>query len=538
MTSVSRSAKRDLPKTSSASRMVKPVAPAGQVYTAVYRDHPVERYNSNALIRVLDVLQEPEEMQARLSHAFKYSESERELPRSVKNLQLEQLSKLYLAFPRVIELAETIHAMVCEGYLGRAPFSEGDFARRQRAYDLDADDDAFDDDEKSGAEYSAALIGIPGIGKSRAIKRVLAKLKLSRVIYHPELDIHQIPALLIEMPYKGNQLNVLAHSIIRAIDKLYPQGNYVAMYLRGKPDAEVLFMDAVNLMQIHYVGILIVDESQNKDYRKRLDSMRKGNEANGQTPLTTLLINASNTSQIPLLLTGTPELRDIMAVRMSMARRGVGHGLRLWKPLSLPRANAQGEVTDMGEFDVFLHVLWGYQWTKTPFELTQRMRNLFYYYTQGISDVVIKLFHCVQLRAIRDGGDEIVDEALVHDVANDELKAMTELTAAMRDLDYDRMGKAADLAAYMRLRPDAETFNRVVKPMSAEEGAEEPEGDDEVETDEAPPEEAFEQPKEVKTGAKARRPRRPKASATASESAQPLPDMKAVDDLDDVFGAD
>ena len=80
-----------------------------------------------------------------------------------------------------------------------------------------------------------------------------------------------------------------------------------------------------------------------------------------------------------------------------MLRRIVGRGMRVWKPLSLPKTK-----DDLGEFDVFLQLLWDLQWTKTPFELTRSMRNIFYYYTQGISDIIIKLFHDVQLRAIRN----------------------------------------------------------------------------------------------------------------------------------------
>jgi hypothetical protein len=229
---------------------------------------------------------------------------------------------------------------------------------------------------------------------------------------------------------------------------------------------------------------------------------------------------------------GTPELRDMLGVRMSMLRRIVGRGMKVWKPLSLPKT--RGDVTlDMGEFDVFLQVLWQFQWTKTPIELTPRMRNIFYYYTQGISDIIIKLFHDIQLRAIRNGGEEIVDEDLVHEVANGELGALTEITAAMRDMDYDRTGQSADLAAYLRLDPHKMTAER----QDAQAGLvyfDDMDAADDEETDsrddEQLAEEAVQEPVEVKTGAAGKR--RRKATKASKGASSPPPEFSPVADLD------
>lgn len=499
------------------------------VYIACYTDHPVARYNNNPLIRALTPLPSHLELQARLTKLPAYGEGERELDRSLKVMRLQELFRFYVGLPRVVELMEMLHTMICEGYMGREPFSPEDHARRQALYERQQRGELFDiEDVENGAEFTAALIGIPGIGKSQAIKR--ASKPYRRVIYHPELHIYQIPALLIEMPYKGVSVNTLAHSIIRALDKAFPQGKYYETYLAGRENAEVLFMDAVQLMQAHYVGILLVDESQNKDYRSRGDDRKPSKAVKGQTPLTTLLITATNESQIPMLMSGTPELRDILAARMSMLRRIVGRGMRVWKPLTLPKKNKAGEVVNMGEFDVVLQLLWDYQWTKTPFELTPRLRNIFYYYTQGISDIVVKLFHDIQLRAIRDGGEEIVDEDLVHDVANEELAALTELTGDMRNMNYDRTGRSADLAAYLRIDPHEMNFDRqeaqsglVVAP---EEDPEDGFDDDDFEA----PADAAQEPVEVPTGPKARRPRQRRAK-TGDESAPSAPAIEPVDDL-------
>lgn len=440
-----------------ASESRKSSARPQKIHIAEYRDHPVARYNTNPLIRALPVLPDHMALQTLFTKFPEHSESDRNDERSVKILKLQGLFRFYVGLPRVVELSETLHAMICEGYAGHAPFSKEDNQRRLEHYQRQKSGEFYDCDEaENGSEFTGALIGIPGSGKSKALMRVSAPYR--RVIHHPDLDIYQIPALLIEMPYKGISINALAQGIIRALDRTFPQGNYYRTYLSGKPNAEVLFMDAVGLMQTHYVGALLVDESQNRDYQFR--NRNPGKAVRGQTPLTTLLITATNQSNIPMLMVGTPELNDTLGDRMSMLRRCVGRGLRVWKPLSLPTTNRKGEVTDIGEFDVLLQMLWDFQWTKTPFELTTRVRNIFYYYTQGIPDIIIKLFHDLQLRAIRDGGEELVTEELIHDVANNEMRPMTEVTRAMRQMNYEKTGRLADLAAYLKIDPHELTFER------------------------------------------------------------------------------
>lgn len=506
--------------------------PDQQVFTAKYFDHPIERYNAHALIRALRPLPDHLELQSLLTRLPKYSESERHLDRSFKTSRLQELMRsFYIGLPRVVELMEMLHTMICEGYINRAPFSAEDHAKRQRLYERQESGEFFElDEEENGSEFTAALIGIPGIGKSKALKRASAPYR--RVIYHPELNIYQIPALLIEMPYKGVSVNALAHAIIRALDKAFPQGLYYQTYLAGRSNAEVLFMDAVQLMQTHYVGVLLVDESQNREYRS-VGARQPSKAVKGQTPLTTLLLTATNESEIPMLMCGTPELRDILGSRMSMLRRMCGRGMRTWKPLSLPTAGPNGEEL-LGEFDVVLQLLWDYQWTKTPFELTRGVRNTFYYYTQGISDIIVKLFHDVQLRAIRRGGDEAVTEELIHAVAQEELGPLTDITRAMREMDYDRTGQVTDLAAFLRIDPHEMTLERqVAQEGLVENAADEPESEEGDMPD--TPHDATDEPVEVLTGPAQRKPR--KARRKSPPGCQlPLPCIDPVANLDDALG--
>jgi hypothetical protein len=50
----------------------------------------------------------------------------------------------------------------------------------------------------------------------------------------------------------------------------------------------------------------------------------------------------------------------------------------------------------ISEWYAFTNKLWQYQWVQQPAELTDELRNTWYYYTQGIPDLVVKLFCLVR----------------------------------------------------------------------------------------------------------------------------------------------
>ncbi len=447
---------------------------------ATYRTHPVSRFNQNPLIMALPALPDEVTLGQSLTYMPDYDESERGLDRTSRLMQIRQLSRFYVGLPRVVELVESLHAMICESYVGREPARPDANVRRQDVYDRRQRGEFFQmDNPDNGAEFSSAVLGFPGVGKTQAIKR--AAQMYERVIFHPDLGIYQIPVLRIEMSYDGASVHTLADAIFRQLNRLLPECGYNKLYIGSRSNAEIRFMDAVELMQTHYVGALLVDESQNQRYgaEKLRRQFKNGapikSRANvvGQTALATLLISASNYTQIPLLLTGTPELQDAMSGRLSSIRRTTGGGFKTWGPLKFH------DKDGMGEFGVVLNLLWQFQWTKTSFELTPRMLRLFYYYTQGISDFVVKLFQEVQTRAIRDGGDELVTEELVHEVATNELQRLSEVTRAMRESDTGRLSAFADVAAYYQVQSHTPEFDQDLRQTSKEttsfnEGTDEP----------------------------------------------------------------
>lgn len=431
---------------------------------ADYVAHKLPRYAENKLVGALRFPDKRSALKAALTQLPSFDPAQRLFDRPTRRLLVKQLGRLFVGLDRAAELAENVHGNILEGYVGREPHTASANARLRQLYEAQKTSQFCSlGTNRNTAQFSCALVGTPGGGKSTALARV-ADL-YPPVIHHPELDLWQIPVLTVEMAYNGMSQGTLAHSIIRAIAERFPPGDYERLYLKSRANSEQLLLAAFALMHVHAVGALFVDEAQNRDYSAENDDdpgeinrVRKYRVS--QSPLITLLITASNRMQVPLLMSGTAELRDLMGKRLSKVRRMVGEGMRPWGPLSIIPS---GKSTH-SDYDLFMNVMWTFNWLQNPPEYSAEMRALFHYYTFGIPDFIVKLFKSLQWRALEEGL-ETFDTKLVHQVANEELSAITQITRKMRKAKTDASARAqlslvTDVAAEFGLSPLADNFEK------------------------------------------------------------------------------
>jgi hypothetical protein len=246
-----------------------------------------------------------------------------------------------------------------------------------------------------------SLVGTPGSGKSFILKKIANMF--SPVIFHRELGKWQIPFLFIEMPYDGSSVYTLATQIFLALDRLMPDSGYFRTYVDTKSiNAERLCMKALNIAYEMGVGMIVVDEAQNsRSIGNHLLPHRKPSAVaatrTAESGLKKLLITASNVGHMPLMFTGTMELEATTAERASVARRKAGRGSATWKPLT----NVVVPAAGISEFDLFMKVLFEMQWLAQPVTYDEKWPKLFFERTQGVPDLMVKLFQSTQVAAIR-----------------------------------------------------------------------------------------------------------------------------------------
>ncbi len=143
--------------------------------------------------------------------------------------ELLSVANIMVPLSSHIQLATVLDSMLREGYVGRRPNSREHAAIYQESYEEQQRGGAFRQTyDTLTPQLSTALVGVSGMGKTTTVKRCLAHIP--RVIYHPELDLYQIPWLHFEMPGDGKGVKALLTSIIEAIAELIPNNTYSEDY--------------------------------------------------------------------------------------------------------------------------------------------------------------------------------------------------------------------------------------------------------------------------------------------------------------------
>lgn len=234
-----------------------------------------------------------------------------------------------------------------------------------------------------GGSDSFSIIGCSGIGKSSAINRAISIITENKIIEVEETQSKIIPCLIVQCPFDCSVKSLLLE-ILRKVDELIGS-KYYENAIRARSTTDLLIGN-VSQVALNHIGLLIVDEIQN------VCNSRNGKNLIGSL---TQLINSSG---ISICMVGTPESAVFFESAMQLARRSLGLQYRAM------------------EFDEnFINVckmLYSYQYTKNPSEITDSVIEWIYEHSSGIISVVVNLLHDAQEIAILSGKEELNLETL------------------------------------------------------------------------------------------------------------------------------
>lgn len=402
--------------------------PSAFAVQAQYLEQHIPQFRGNPLIEALPPPMTNQGLMDALTLMPTYEPSQRLWPTSDRLVMLESLQNFMMPMQRHTELCRAMDSLLRAGYVGRAPRTPGHAAIFQSIYEKQMAGQTFSQTASSRTpQLSTALVGISGMGKTTTVNRWCAHLP--KVIYHPEHNLYQIPVLHVEMPSDGSSIKGLAHGILQKVDELVPGSNYYDMYAqKGRTGADTLMRGVARVMNLHLVGLLICDEVQN------LANAKKG----GQTVMTEL-VSAANDLKVPILFIGTNKAAKVLGADFRQSRRSSGHGIAPWERL-LP-----GTAEAPTEWDIFLEILWQFQWVKNQVPLDPLLSNYMFDCSQGVIDLAIKLFAAAQARAMLDGSERLTPDLLV-DVYAKEFQLMHPMITALRDDNYEILCKFDDIA--------------------------------------------------------------------------------------------
>lgn len=410
------------------------------VQTADYKAQPRQRrYQGNQLIEALPEALNELEIVESLELLPDFDPASRQWGRSERMRELLVLLNIMYPLSCHVELSLALDTLLREGYVGRRPHSAQHMAIYQEIHEDSLKPAAFRQSHDTLVpKLSTALISASGMGKTTTVQRCLARYP--KVIYHPELDLYQIPALHFEMPSDGKGVKSLLTSIIEAVADLIPNNTYREDYIRQSRESVSSMQSSVRrLLNKHCVGLLVPDEVQNVANTRKSDQVV-------MTELTTL----ANKSQTPVMYIGTPKANRVLGLDFRQARRSIGLSLGNWNPL--PRFDTLPDedgvlVEQPGEWVDFITAVWRYSWVQKPVPLTEALLETIYYCTQGIIDLALKLLILTQARAILDGS-ETISEQLLMSVYDEQFKLLHPMLDALRENDHGALAKFEDVKSF------------------------------------------------------------------------------------------
>ena len=400
---------------------------------ASYQSTGIKRYDGNPFIEALPPILSVAQAGNSIKGKVDFHPSDRlSSPKSRMHMAVSLLDDYFQPLSQHVLLQEKIDMMLRMGYVGRN-ISDGSLNRKlQEGYDL----------IKSGGEITAnfsvekttarsmSLVGISGSGKTSSLIRVLETYP--QVIYHEQQNFFQVTYLKIECPSNGD-LESLCLNFFSAVDGVLGT-DYERRYAKQRLSVPKMLALMRQTANNRAIGILVIDEIQ------RLSQVRSG----GKEQMLEFFVELVNTVGIPIVLVGTPKARPIFELELQSGRRSAGLGSIYWETIQQNVDKSSGKVPNLN-WTRFSDNLWKHQWLKHGDDpLTDEIRDCWYDLSQGVLDIVVKLFVLAQLRAIANKKERIT-VGILKSVYKQELKPVHPMLDALRSGDADKIVKYSDM---------------------------------------------------------------------------------------------
>ncbi len=389
-------------------------------------DEPTHRHN--CFIEALPAELDMAKASSLMTRLPAYSEDERSRPALHRLHAVMRIANCVVPLPEYLELEQKFSRMIRNGYMARNPLS-AQWTKQLRSGFPDLDWNrggayAYSPHVRSSSA-GFSVIGASGVGKSTLIESILPLMP--QVIVHREyegqpFDQHQLVWLKLDCPFDGSPRG-LCLSFFEALDDILGT-RYAAMYANNRrwTTNEILPIMARTAGAVG-LGVLVIDEIQ------RL----KGAHADSAGTLMNFFTQLTSTIGVPVVMVGTYRALGLFTKEFALARRTTGQGDMIIHNMAADKA-----------WDLFLEVIWRYQWTNVPTPLTPTLRKAFYDESQGIVDIAVKLYMLVQWLLI-DSKDERILPELIRRVARENLRAVEPMLRALRNNDLGALSRIDDL---------------------------------------------------------------------------------------------
>jgi len=393
---------------------------------AEYTDQGLPEYNENPLIAALPAIMSPVDVAKTLAKRPVYQPEELILPCHIRTHAINRLTRdFFVPQTSHIIVEQKFSKLIRSSYLNRNP-KAATFKRKLNSIrDLVQKENltAYIHDEVDSPASSMTIAGISGAGKSTTTNLVLNTYP--RVIYHPEHHLLQVPWLKVDCPHDGS-LSDFCLSFFIALGRRL-NIDYRAKYTSGRPTIGKMMADVADLCLIHAVGLIVIDEFQHMNLAK----------SGGEKKMINFLVTLVNVVEVSVVLIGTPKALRLFASEFRQARRASGDGSVVWDRLLFDES-----------WEDFLTELWPYQWLNNKVERDEQLTNKLYELSQGVPEIVVKLFCLAQARSILLADrpeEEVFSVELLEQVFEDEFSIVKPMLEALSSGNRSKIEECNDL---------------------------------------------------------------------------------------------
>lgn len=355
-----------------------------------------------------------------------HQEAERNYPAHLRAECVHRLGRYFEPLERHLQLASKFATLLRQGYISRNPLGADFIHRLQDGHERVTRRELNVPAQRVRSTASSfALVGCSGIGKSKSVERVLELYP--QTIHHSEpFSLDQVVWLKLDCPFMGSPKQ-LCISFFKEMDKRLGT-NYLGKHGSGRKSIDEMMVHMAHVANLHALGVLIIDEIQHL------------RQARGPGPdaLLNFLVTLVNTIGIPVIIIGTLGALPLLQGDFRQARRASGLGSMVWERLEAGPT-----------WNHFVERLWRYQWLREVTPLTDEIREVLYDESQGIIDVVIKLFMLGQLHALQLGmarpGMEKLTVGLLRHVAKENFRLIHPMIDALKRGDRKAIERYDDI---------------------------------------------------------------------------------------------